>query len=238
MAILVVVAVIYHKIKKVVGPVEMKELTKAAKDFKNIEQQEYSRQKSVGGITRLLEPVIIKDFGDFNKDFLFSKVEKDLSRIFTAIEEKDANILKDDKDLIYMYHTVKDQINDIKGQGFNVRYDDLKFHAHAIKDYNKSEGRATITLSSTMEYYYYNDSVKNKKIDYNNIKKQTRYTTQYVYVYDETKFKHNDKSFSIRCPNCGAPLQKLGAGNCMYCGTYIEPINLRNWFMVSYKEDY
>ena len=95
-----------------------------------------------------------------------------------------------------------------------------------------------ITLTSTVEYYYSNSSVNYDKKDYNSLKKQTRYTTKFVYVYDETKFKYNQKAFSINCPNCGAPLLKLGEGNCSYCGTYIKPINLKNWYMISYKDDY
>ena len=27
-------------------------------------------------------------------------------------------------------------------------------------------------------------------------------------------------------------------GNCEYCGTYIQPVNLKSWYMISYKEDY
>ena len=58
------------------------------------------------------------------------------------------------------------------------------------------------------------------------------------FIYDETKFKYNQMAHTISCPNCGAPLGKLGEGNCQYCGTYIKPINLKGWYMVSYSEDY
>ena len=100
----------------------------------------------------------------------------------------------------------------------------------------KSAGKATVTISSTLEYYYSDDSKKSKK--FADLKRQTRYTTQFVYVYDETKFKYNQMAHTISCPNCGAPLGKLGEGNCQYCGTYIKPINLKGWYMVSYSEDY
>ncbi|MBR3673007.1 MAG: zinc ribbon domain-containing protein [Clostridia bacterium] len=234
----IIVAVIYIKVRSVVGPANMKELAEVAKNAKNIEQQEYMREKNVGGITKLIEPVIIRDFGDFNKDFLFSKVEKNLIKIFTAIECKSIDEIKNDDDLIYMYSTIRDKIKDIKDNNVNIKYDDVQFHAHAIKDYSKSDGKATITLSSTLEYYYSNDSDKHAEKKFAGLKKQTRYTTQFVYVYDETKFKYNQKAITISCPNCGAPLNKLGAGNCQYCGTYIKPINLKGWYMVSYKEDY
>ena len=236
--VFIIVLIVYFKVKSTVGAENMKEIMKAARNAKDIEQQEYARKKDILGITKLLEPVILRDFADFNKDLLFRKVESNLSKIFTAIEEKDVNTIKDDKDLIYMYPTIRDKITDLRNNNINIKYDNVKFHEHAIKDYSKTLGKATVTLSSTLEYYYSDDSNRRIKKFYNDVKKQTRYTTQFVYVYDETQFKYNQKAYSISCPNCGAPLKRLGAGNCEYCGNYIEPINLKNWYMVSYKEDY
>ncbi len=232
----IIVMAIYIRVRGIVGPVNMKEIIKAMKNAKNIEQQEYMREKNVSGMTKVLEPAILKDFEDFNKEFLFSKVEKNLLKIFNAIEEKSDQEIKNDNDLIYMYSTIRDKIQDLKSNNVNIKYDDVKFHRHAIKDYQKSVGKATITVSSTLEYYYRDDSKKNKKFE--DLKKQTRYTTKFVYVYDETKFKYNQMVRTISCPNCGAPLGKLGAGNCQYCGTYIKPINLKGWYIVSYSEDY
>lgn len=234
----IIVGAIYLKVRSVVGPVGMKELAEVAKSAKSIEQQEYSRVKDVSGITKLLEPVIIRDFHDFNKEYLFSKVEKNLRKIFTAIEEKSLDDIKNDDDLIYMYSGIRDKIKDIKDNNVNIKYDDVQFHSHSIKEYSKRDGKATLTLSTTLGYYYSNDGDKMIKKHLQGLRKETRYTTQFVYVYDETKFKYNQKAITISCPNCGAPLNKLGEGNCQYCGTYIKPINLKGWYMVSYKEDY
>lgn len=236
--IFIIIFIIYCKVRGSVGAENMKEIMKAAKNAGNIEKQEYTRPKDISGITKLLEPVIIRDFKDFNKDFLFRKVESNLSKIFTAIEDKSVNYIKDDRDLIYLYPALRDKITDLKNSNTNIKYDDVRFHAHAIKDYAKTDGKATITISTTLEYYYSDDSNKKIMKHFSDLKRQTRYTTKFVYVYDETKFKYNQKSYSISCPNCGAPLKKLGAGNCEYCGNYIEPINLKNWYMVSYSEDY
>ena len=93
------------------------------------------------------------------------------------------------------------------------------------------------TAEQLLEYYY-SDSSKKQNQKFAGLKKQTRYSTQFVYVYDESKFKYNQMSLTISCPNCGAPLNKLGEGNCQYCGTYIKPINLKGWYMVSYKDEY
>lgn len=238
-AIGIIIGVIYFKTRKFVGPENMKTIVQAAKNAKSIEQQEYTRVKNVSGITKLIEPTIIRDFNDFNKDFLFSKVESNMIKIFNSIEDKDISKIKNDNDLIYIYPSLREKIIDLKNNNINIKYDEVKFHAHAIKDYLKSTGKATIKISSTVEYYYTDTSKSNNKKEYNgNLKKQTRYTTEFVYVYDESKFKYNENVLVVSCPNCGAPLGKLGAGNCYYCGTYVEPVNLKNWYMVSYKEDY
>lgn len=85
--------------------------------------------------------------------------------------------------------------------------------------------------------YYYKSNVK-KDTNYEDVKKQTRYTCEFVYVYDEQKVGYDKEAFGVHCPNCGAPLRRLGAGNCDYCGVHVEPINLKAWKMASYKEDF
>ena len=111
----------------------------------------------------------------------------------------------------------------------------IVFHNHAIKKYEKSNGMATITTSSSVEYFY-SSNVKDE-LAYSDVKKQTRYTCEFVYVYDEAKIGYEKQAFGVHCPNCGAPLKKLGAGNCYYCGTHVEPINLKVWKIASYKEE-
>jgi hypothetical protein len=234
----IIVGVARAKLRRFIGDEQMDELVEAAKNANTVKKQEYARQKTVTGITNLIEPEIIRDFKEFNKEVLFARAEKDLRKILTALENKSTAEIRKDRDLIYIQSTIEDKINDMRGSGLSVRYDDIKFHNHAIKSYNKSKGRATIAISSTLEYYYDSSDKKFKSKDYKDIKRQTRYTTEYVYVYDESAFDYNASTFSATCPNCGAGIEFFGAGNCKYCGTYIEPINLKNWFIVSYKEDY
>lgn len=70
------------------------------------------------------------------------------------------------------------------------------------------------------------------------MKKQTRYTCKFVYIYDENKIGKSKKNFSISCPNCGAPLKEIGNYTCEYCSSHIEPVSLKMWKMSSFKEDY
>ena len=236
-AIFVVIIVIYFGIRKIIGKNQMKILTSMAKNASKNSTNLSLERKSVSGMTSIYEPLILEDFPDFNKELLYQKVESGLMNIFNTIENQK---ISENKDLELIENLLNEKIYDLKSRKINVMYDDVKFHRHAIKNYQKSSGMATITTSSTVEYYYVcgNDNT------YKNIKKQTRYTCSFVYAYDvnlvkENKnIKLNDKVFTTNCPNCGAPFKDIKNKLCEYCGASIEDINMRVWKMVSYSEDY
>lgn len=204
--------------------------------IQDYEQEEITKPKNVVGMTKIMEESILKDFPDFNKDLLFNITETNLRKIFQAIKNKDTSELNADKSLSFIYQNVAKVIDDYRKNNIYEEYTDIFFHQHAIKDYRKSKGKATITVSTSLEYYYKTNR-KNGK-DYISYKKQTRYTTNFCYVYDEVLFDNNQVEFSVNCPNCGAPMKKMGSGKCEYCNSYVEMINLKAWKMISYKEDY
>ena len=41
---------------------------------------------------------------------------------------------------------------------------------------------------------------------------------------------------ALQCPNCGAPVKKLGAMYCEYCGSAVTPINLKVWTLHKFYE--
>ena len=223
-----------RKLKKSLGDSNFNELWDVMKNVKDMEREEYERPKSVSGMTKLLEPIILRDFPDFNKEVLYQKVEDNLNGIFRALEKKDLTELEKKEDFILLENGIKEKIEDLKEQDITLSFSGVDFHGHAIKAYDKKEGMATITISSALEYFYQNSKMKN---EFANVKKQTRYVTKFVYVYDESKVGGEDAVLVIRCPNCGAPLRGLGKIRCTYCGSDVDPINLKAWKMVEYKED-
>ena len=142
------------------------------------------------------------------------------------------------KDLPLLKSQLKEIIADYKSSKINVKYDDIKFNAFAIKKYNKKDGVATITVQTSLEYYYRLEKGNKVIENYSDYKKQTRYTVEFIYVYDITQVKEYTRVIGIHCPNCGAPLTKLGNKTCDYCHTGLEDLNLKNWCMSSYREDY
>ncbi len=236
LAIVIIILIIYIKVKEIVGTRNMKELKNAISNVSNLKKEEYAREKNVKGMTKLLEPEIIRDFPEFNKDLIFSVCESNLRKIFNSIEALDATSINNDGEFIYLREKINQQIEDMKSNNIKEKFDNIEFNRHAIMAYNKNNGKATIKISTTLSYYYKTNRTDKKS--YEDIKKQTRYTSEFVYVYDERKFEKNQVTFSVLCPNCGAPLGGLKSKFCEYCGNHIEKINLKIWKMSSYKEDY
>lgn len=236
LAIVVIILIIYFKLRATLGRQNMRELKNAISNVSNLQKEEYTREKNVKGMTKLLEPEIIRDFPEFNKDLIFSICESNLRKIFNAIESQDATAINNDKELIYLREKINQQIEDMKSNNITEKFDNIEFNRQAIMAYNKNNGKATIKISTALSYYYKTNRTDKKS--YGDIKKQTRYTSEFVYVYDERRFTKNQVTFSVFCPNCGAPLRGLESKYCEYCGNHVERINLKIWKMSSYKEDY
>lgn len=236
LAITIVIFIVYQKIKASVGSANMKSLMNAMANAQDLEKEEYTREKNVRGMTNLLQEEILRDFPDFNKDLIFAENNNNLRKIFNSLESKNYSEIENDDNLVFLRKTIKEQIRDMQSNNIQEIYDNIEFNRNAISAYSKKNGKSTIQLSTTLSYYYKTNR-KDKK-SFTDVKKQTRYTTEFVYVYDEADFDDSQVSFSVHCPNCGAPLTNLETYCCEYCSTHIEPINSRVWKMSSYKEDY
>lgn len=204
-------------------------------EIKKGEIESKTNHKHVTGMTKLLIPKIVKDFPNFSESELYTKVETSLLAIFNSLENKK---IQNSEELVLIKEKLKETIEDYKTNKINVTYDDIIFHKHALKYYKKENGALNISISTSLEYYYKKEQDKKVISDYSEYKKQTRYTTEFIYVYDPEKIVKNQNLIGINCPNCGAPVKDLGNKKCRYCGSGLEDINLKSWHISSYKEDY
>lgn len=232
-SLFLIVFIVLKKIQKATGISGVNPVT-ALKNFsKETEISNITTPKSVNAMTTLVEPQILRDFPDFNKEILYSKIESDLKTIFNSIEN-----LNYEKclELELIQNSLEKEIQDYKEQGVAIKYDNIVFHRHGIKSYLKADGMATITTSSSVEYNFYDSRRK----DNSSYKTQTRYTCKYVYIYDLSKLPKNseNETFILNCPNCGAPLVNLDKRECVYCGSHLEEINLKTWKISSYIDDF
>lgn len=224
---------LYNKFKKFTSGLGV-----STTQFKEmIETSEYEakyRIKSIGGMTNILVPKIIKDFPNFSESELYSKVETSLRLIFASLEKK---YVDNKKELVIIRNNLEEVVNDLKSNNIDLIFDEVVFHKHVIDDYKKDSGVLTITVQTALEYFY--QEKKNGKEIYkrNEWKKQTSYTTEFIYVYNPDEYADSKTLLGVRCPNCGAPVKNLGAKSCSYCSSAVEDINLKSWFISSYKED-
>lgn len=62
------------------------------------------------------------------------------------------------------------------------------------------------------------------------VKTQSRYNVECLYIQDRDYVENlDDTGMALNCPNCGAPLNRLGAKVCEYCGTPIVEFNIKVW---------
>lgn len=209
-------------------------LSSLKKEIENLGNNE----KQISGMTQVFLPQIMKDFKDFNINQLYLSVEKSIRTILNAIENKDLSIFQD-KDFNLIENKLKLQLEDLINSDIIYTYDDIKFHKHAIKNYTKSKGIATIEICSSLEYYF-SKTIDGNKVIKNDKKIQTRYITKFVYIVDSDAYKNDINVYGINCPNCGAVIESLNSKNCKYCKTRlnIQVVDLlKCWKLIDYKED-
>lgn len=231
----IIALIIYGNLKSTFQKLGFKvnNLGDMADKINDIKREESTRAKSISGMTNLLLPTIRSDFPDFNENELYAMTESSLRSIFNALEEKNKDYVKD---MPLIKNSISNVIDDYSAASISVKYDDVEFHKFAISKYKHKDGVATVTVATSVEYYY--KKMQDEKIieGDTNLKKQTRYECDIIYIYDETKVPSGAKVLVINCPNCGASISSLGHKNCEYCGSQIKEINLRAWVLSSYNE--
>lgn len=195
-----------------------------------------SKIKSVSGMTKLLLPSIVRDFPNFSESELYNKTETSLLAIFKSLEEQKVENINE---LSLIKNNLLGVIDDLKQNDVNLSFDNIRFHSHAIKYYKKSSGALCITVSSSVEYFYekkVGDKVVVKRKDE---PRQTLYESEFIYIYDPDKYeREGQRVIGIICPNCGGAVKSLGAKRCEYCNSGLEDINLKSWYISSYKKKY
>lgn len=108
--------ILYKKFEKAVGKENLREIKRSFSEAKEIIREDYSSQKSISGMTNILMPSIQEDFPNINPDLLFSKVEDDLTSILNSLENKDFEMVKNNKNLILIQGKLQEEIQDRKAR--------------------------------------------------------------------------------------------------------------------------
>lgn len=210
---------------------KLRELSRAAfgtDDFlQGLKQQEirYAQMsKAVSGMTRLELPRIQRDFPEFSWDEWRQKCEAALLAYLSALETRSVPVLSGISPTLRSRIAL--EIRDLQDSGISPRFDRVKIHRTEIVRYEKAPGICRILVQSAVEYHCPdNPPEAGSRLE------QARYDMELVYVQDLGKLSDLSISAGVNCPNCGAPITALGAKSCAYCGTAVEPLNLRAWVL-------
>lgn len=239
-AFVALLAFIYITVRIILNKTGFKDysLSKLYNEIKKAREENEIKHKQVTGMTKVLLPTILSDFPDFNELQFYTKTEEHLRKILASLEDLNIEYLASDD-----YELIRDkidfQIRDLAEKGIVYKYDDIIFHKHAIKSYQKTKGMVKLDISTSLEYYY--EKVENGVVEKSSKKKkQTRYVTSYVYIYDTKAAGFDVKVLGLNCPNCGSPIAKFENGVCPYCGSGLNirvADILKCWKIINIKED-
>ena len=208
------------------------------KEIKTAESRNKEKHKQVSNLNSILLPSILKDFEDFNEKEFYIKTEEAIRTVLDALERKEKKNLEKD-DYLLIRENIYLQIDDLLENNIQKRYDDIIFHKHAIKSYKNLKGMIKLEVSSSLEYYY-EEKKEEVVVISSKYKKQTRYTTTFVYIYDTRQAGFDFRVLGITCPSCGGPISNLKAKKCPYCqsGIHFQVASFtKSWKVISLKED-
>lgn len=192
--------------------------------------------RSLHAMTSVFLPQIQRDFPEFDYPLYKNKTQSLLRSYFSSIQTKIALALAEEYSLT-LKNQVQGIIEDLNSRDITQIFNQVVIHNTEIARYIKNGATVTIQFVSAVGYITYGEDGNGNVVFGNkDIKQQTIYETELVYVQDVDKVNSNGESLGINCPNCGAPVKNLGVKFCEYCGTSIKEVNIRAWKFDSVKE--
>lgn len=216
-----------------------------------VSEEEIARTpKSVSAMDSVYLPNIMKDFPEFNWAEWKLRVQNVVMRYMQALDEGNTSILaeypavrkKAEAEIANRRDTSDEsqsgsQRSRALSAGENrttkpnpkcaetapTEYKNRRVYRTVIRRYDKTKGLCTIHTETSASY------------DASGKTHQTVYDVDLIYVQDAEQLDGAMLGYS--CPHCGAPVTKLGAKTCAYCGSALEPINIRVWQIQDIREE-
>lgn len=197
--------------------------------FKKIEKEAEITPKSVSAATNLYLPQILRDFPDFHYEEMRNRAENVLTGFLQAIDTKSmANFTEGTTS--ELREKLRMRIDAERCGDVREHFRNILIHRTEIKSYRKTKGRCSILFQSAVQYHHYKEQAGKIVEGTEDRLEQSRYNVEMIYIQDRELVENQaDSGLAMNCPNCGAPLPKLGAKKCMYCDTPIVEFNIRVW---------
>lgn len=204
--------------------------------LKKVDREADITPKSVSSATGIYLPQILRDFPEFHFEELKNRAENVLYSYLTAIDRDDARKLVDGT-TSELREKLNLRIQAIRNVDEREHFEDIKIHRTEIKSYRKDKGRCSIIFQTALQYINYREKSMTVVFGSKDRLKQAKYEIEMIYIQDRDIVDNQaDSGLAMNCPNCGAPLPKLGAKKCIYCDTPIVEFNIRIWNFSNIRE--
>ncbi len=238
--LLILVGIIYYTYRKIRNKIRYYSrkifgTSNIVDGVRRMEMEQALTPKSVSAATSLYLPSIMRDFPDFHYDEMKTRAENVLISYLRSVDAQNANLLTEGTNELKDHLTMR--IEALRRMEQKEHFQNIKVHKTEIYQYRKSKGRCSIVLQSAVEYIHYVEKSGSIKKGRNDIREQSKYNIDVIYIQDRDFIENvGDAGLAMNCPNCGAPLPKLGAKKCDYCDSPVVEFNIRTWNFAAVEE--
>ena len=198
------------------------------KGLQQIEKESEVTPKSVSAATSLYLPNIMRDFPDFHYDEMKRRAENVLISFLRSVDElDDSRLIEGTSEL---KNKLKLRIDMLRDAGRRENFRNIQIHRTEISSYRKAKGRCSVVFQTAVQYNYWAEAGGQVTDGARDRLRQSKYNVEVIYIQDRDIVENQkDSGLAMNCPNCGAPLPKLGAKKCAYCDSPIMEFNIKTW---------
>lgn len=211
LAAVVLLIQIRRSLRRFLNSAEIRFLREFLRSAQSAGEEQEEQPKSLGGMTSIYLPQILRDFPELNWEEMQSEVERAVKEFL----EKE-NIQSAGK--VRIHKTVINRYQRYGGSASIFCETAAEYWVEARPVGNTGMNAQKITKGRLGEQHQTDRQAPRKK--------QTVCETELVYIYDSGKA---GAAASVVCPNCGAPVEQLGVKHCRYCGSALEISGMRAW---------
>lgn len=200
-----------------------------AGSFEKMETQAEITPKSVSGATNLYLPQILRDFPEFHFEEMKNRAENVLTGFLQGIDEKDVSKLEGSV-TSELREKLRMRIEALDSGNAEEYFRNILIHRTEIRTYRRLKGRCSIIFQSAVQYNHFKTEDGLVTSGAEDRLEQSRYNIEMIYIQDRDVVENQaDSGLAMNCPNCGAPLPKLGAKKCLYCDSPVLEFSIRIW---------
>lgn len=193
--------------------------------------------RSVQSMTGIYLPEIQRDFPEFDLDEFKTKAKAVLMGYFNAVSTGSTATLPKKDMTVSLVNHIRELNETLCANGQKQHFIEPVIHACEIGRYIKNGATVTIRFNTSVGLYSYIEDENGKVINGDRDEKlQTLYELDLVYLQDAETMGVYGEGLGLNCPNCGAPIKRLGQKFCDYCGTGVIEVNTRVWKFSAIRE--